>query len=109
MENTSLLPDFYRAGAEALIAAGRGDEAAGYLAQAISLARKLGMRSTLWRYLSAAAALAGERGDHETATALRAEAAAEIDFLAERIWPADLLASFLAQPEVAQTKSAARG
>jgi tetratricopeptide (TPR) repeat protein len=91
----SLLPDVYHAGAQALIAAGRRDEAADFLNEAINLARVIGMRGTLWHYLAAAATLADERGDHDAAQSLRAEAAIEIDYVAANTWPDELRAAFL--------------
>ena len=66
------------------------------------LARTLDMRGSLWRFLAAAAALAGQRGDDAAAATLHAEAAAEIAFVAANTWPDDLRASFLAQTEKPQ-------
>ena len=97
MGSRSILPPVYHLQALALRAAGRDDEAAVAMAAAIDLARTLEMRSTLWRYLLAAAALAEKRGHHDTAATLRAEAAAEIDYVAANTWPDELRASFLAQ------------
>jgi class 3 adenylate cyclase/tetratricopeptide (TPR) repeat protein len=99
------VPDLRYAGAKALIAAGRNDDAVESLTKAIAEAREMGLRGTLWRYLGALAALEDERGHHDAAKPLWAEAAAEIDFLTERIWPDGLLASFLAQPPVTIIKT----
>jgi predicted ATPase len=91
----AILPAVHYLNGLALSAAGRDDEAAESLAAAIDLARVLEMRGALWRYLTAAAALAEERGDHNAAQTLRAEAAAEIDYVAANTWPDELRAAFL--------------
>ncbi|CUS05833.1 putative Adenylate/guanylate cyclase with TPR repeats [Candidatus Promineifilum breve] len=102
MDSRGILPPVYYLRARALLAAGRADEAAGSFAAAIDLARTLDMRGSLWRFLAAAAALAGQRGDDAAAATLHAEAAAEIAFVAANTWPDDLRASFLAQTEKPQ-------
>jgi tetratricopeptide (TPR) repeat protein len=91
------LPDMRYAAVRALIALGRTDEAAELLYEAVALGRTVELRGSLWRYLGTWAALEEARGNHDAANALRAEAAAEIDFVAANTWPDDLRAAFLAQ------------
>ena len=95
------LPDILHLEATALRAADHLDEAAERISQAIDMARALDMRGTLWRYLGAAAEIERQRGDQVAADAWRAAAAAEIDYLTARIYPARLLHTFLRQPDVA--------
>ncbi len=92
------LPDMLCLGATALRAAGRLDEAAEWANRAIDQARALDMRGTLWRYLGAAAKIERDRGHEAAADDLRSAAAAEIDYLSARIYPAGLQLSFLRQP-----------
>jgi hypothetical protein len=80
--------------ARALIAAGRPDEAAESLAEAISRARGMSARGLLWRYLGTLAALEDERGNHDAAESLRAEAEAEFEYVAANTWPDALRAAF---------------
>ncbi|WP_374689235.1 adenylate/guanylate cyclase domain-containing protein, partial [Promineifilum sp.] len=83
--------------ARALVALGRPDEARAALDEALMLARGIGARHTLWQILADRAAL---EPDETAAAALRAEARAEIDFLAANTWPDHARAAFLARPEV---------
>jgi tetratricopeptide (TPR) repeat protein len=106
MGSRTILPTIYHLNGLALSAAGRDDEAAESLATAIDLARELEMRAVLWRILAAAADLAERRGDHATAAAQRAEAAAEIEYLQSQLYPDTLRDIFLNQPEVARLRVA---
>ncbi|MCW5847798.1 MAG: AAA family ATPase [Anaerolineae bacterium] len=95
------LPDMWCLEATALRAGGRLDEAAGQMNLAIDLARTLDMRGVLWRYLGRAGEIERERGREAEAQAREVAAAAEIDYLATRIYPPGLLDTFLRRSRVA--------
>ena len=92
------LPDLRHQRARALMGLGRLDEAADELATAIDAARRLEVRGGLWQLLITRVELAQLRGEPDEEW--RAEAAAEIDYLAANTFPDAYREIFLARPDV---------
>lgn len=85
--------------ARALGASGKFDQAAEVLEQARTLAETIGARFSLWQILAASADLERQRSNRALAQSLRAQARAQVEYIAERT-PADLRQSFLNTPPV---------
>jgi tetratricopeptide (TPR) repeat protein len=94
---------------EALLLQGRAlhildqlEAARAALERARDLALKIGSRRLLWPIYAALAQVASQRGVPEAAQALREQAREVVAYLSANAPTAELRASFLAQPEVAQ-------
>lgn len=101
------LPTLWHSWGRAMQALGRLDEAAELLARAVATARAIDLRLGRWQILVTWAQVEQLKGDHNTAASLWSEAAAEIEYLAEQIYPDEIRRSFLARPQVRQALLAA--
>ena len=94
------LPFTLHTRARALIDLGYLDEAADVISTSVAEARAIDLRLGVWRLLDTWAGLEEQRGNHDTAAGLLAEAESEINYLAERTFPDDLRWMFLGQADV---------
>ncbi len=93
-------PDAHYTRAGILLALQRPQEAGESLSQARADAERLGTKRLLWRILALEAQVAMATGAIQTARQLQASAKSEIGEIAQLIYPGELRAAFLAQPQV---------